>query len=330
MFNNDAWLSQVNEEIVDPDREIIDPHHHLWPKGHPLHYSPEDLMRDTGSGHNIVGTIFMECGASYRKDGPDHMKVLGETEFIVASAKEIAAAGGIPIVGFLGHADLRRDDLDTILDAHAEAADGLFRGIRHAGACDQSGAELAIPAPAEPTLYQDPNFIRGVQRLGQRGLTYDTWQYHHQVNAFRDLAKACPDTTMILDHFSTPLGVGPYEGKREDIFAVWKDEIAAVAECPNVNVKIGGLAMPDNGYKWNERDVSPSSDEVVDAHAKWYQHMIKCFGPERCMFESNFPVDRLSMSYPVYWNAMKKIAADYPEAAQAAMFSGTAKRVYNL
>lgn len=330
MFNNDAWLAQHSEEIIDPDRKIIDPHHHLWPKGHPLHYSPEDLMRDTSSGHNIVGTVFMECGASYLKEGPDHLKVLGETEFIVSSAQEIADAGGIPIVGFLGHADLRRDDLDSILDAHEEVSEGLFRGIRHAGACEPTDAPLAIPAAAEAGLYEDPNFIRGVQRLGQRGLTYDTWQYHHQVNAFRQLAEACPNTTMILDHFSTPLGIGFYEGKRDEIFEVWKDEVAAVAACPNVHAKIGGLAMPDNGYKWNERATPPSSDEVVEAHAKWYHHMIKCFGPERCMFESNFPVDRLSMSYAVYWNAMKKIAADYSDAEQDSMFFGTAKRVYKL
>lgn len=189
---------------------------------------------------------------------------------------------------------------------------------------------MSIAGRAPRGLYADAHFRRGVARLGERGLTYDTWNYHHQIRDFTALARAVPGTVMVLDHFGTPLGVGEYAGKRNEIFARWKDDIAELAECPNVFAKLGGMAMPDNGFGWNTREAPPSSDEFVEAQAPWYHHAIKSFGPERCMFESNFPVDRLSISYRTLWNGLKKIAADYPETAKAALFSGTARKVYKL
>ncbi len=333
MFDNNEWLAQVSEDVIDPDREIVDPHHHLWPKGNPggLVYDLEELWSDTESGHNVTQTIFMECGASYRTDGPDHLKPIGETEYIAkAAARSAAAPGKATIAAFIGHADLRLANLDEVLDAHIDAANGLFRGIRHAGPHDPASAAFTIPPRAPAGLYKDEAFRRGVARLGERGFTYDTWNYHHQILDFADLAAAVPGTTMILDHFGTPLGVGPYEGKRPDNFERWKEEIDRVAEQPNVFAKIGGLAMPDNGFGWNNRDTPPTSDEFVEAQAAYYHHTIKCFGPERCMFESNFPVDRLSIGYRVLYNGLKKIAADYSDAEQDAMFSGVARKVYSV
>ncbi len=330
MFDNNDWLSQVREDIIDPDREIVDPHHHLWPQV-AMHYNLDQLWSDTGAGHKVTQTVFMECGSAYRSAGPDHLKPVGETEFVTAAAiRSREDPARATIAGLIAHADLTRSDLDDCLDAHETAAQGLFRGIRHAGASDPQPDALTIPGLAPEGLYLHADFRRGVARLGERGLTYDTWHYHHQNLAFRDLAKAVPGTTMILDHFGTPLGVGRFEGQRDEIFAVWKDDVAAIAECPNVYAKIGGLAMPDNGFGWNTRDMPPSSDEFVDAQARYYSHMIDCFGPERCMFESNFPVDRLSISYEVLWNGLKKIAADYSEAEKDMLFTGTARRIYRL
>ena len=330
MFNNTEWLSQLREDVIDPAREIVDPHHHLWPKPH-LSYDLEELWSDTDDGHNVTATVFMECGSAYRKDGPEHLRPVGETEFVTAASERAAQSPEkAQIAAIIAHADLRRDDLDDILDAHEAAAKGRFRGIRHAGACDPNPEALSIAGRAPRGLYADPNFRRGVARLGERGLTYDTWNYHHQIRDFTALARAVPGTVMVLDHFGTPLGVGEYAGKRNEIFARWKDDIAELAECPNVFAKLGGMAMPDNGFGWNTREVPPSSDEFVEAQAPWYHHAIKSFGPERCMFESNFPVDRLSISYRTLWNGLKKIAADYPETAKAALFSGTARKVYKL
>lgn len=327
---SEEWLAQIVEPILDPDRPIVDPHHHLWDRPRST-YVLENLWADTGSGHNVIKTVFVECRASYRKDGPDHLKSIGETIFVEAIAAASRTGDGAEIAAIVAHSDLDGgSELDESLDAHEEAGKGLFRGIRHAGARDPHPEALSIPGRAPEGLYASDDFRQGVARLGERGYTFDTWHYHHQNIDFRDLAAAVPDTTMILDHFGTPLGVGPYEGKREEIYAKWRDDIAAIAECPNVVAKIGGLAMPDNGFGWNTQAKPPTSDEFVELQARYYHHTIQCFGADRCMFESNFPVDRLSLSYHVLWNGLKKIAAQYSEDEQAALFSGTATRVYKL
>ena len=326
-----AWLDLIDEPVIDPERPIVDPHHHLWERPAST-YSLNELWGDTDSGHNIRKTVFLECGASYREDGPEHLQCVGETEFVqrLAAASEQGRADQARIAGIVSTANLASPQLDEILDAHEAAGDGLFKGIRHSGARDPHPEVLRIPGRASEGLYASPEFRAGVARLGERGLTYDTWHYHHQNAEFAALAAAVPGTTMILDHFGTPLGVGPYADQRESIFAAWKDDMARIAECPNVVAKLGGLAMPDNGFGWHERATPPSSDEFIEAQGRYYEHTIACFGAERCMFESNFPVDRWSLSYPVLWNAFKKIAAGYSESEQDAMFQGTATRVYRL
>ena len=325
------WFAQVVEDIVDPDQRIIDPHHHLWPEGGAFPYGLEDLDVDTGSGHRIDSTVFVECGASYRADGPDHLKPVGETDFVTANAANTVGRPGQPeIKGIVARADLRLPELVDVLDAHAAAADGRFRGIRHAIAHTPDTTAMMIPARSDAYISNDPAFRRGLERLGERGLTYDSWNYHFQNLEVAALAAAVPGTTMVLDHFGTPIGVGAWEGKLDELYPVWKDSIAAVAKNENVVAKIGGLAMPDNGYGWHERATPATSEELVAAHEKWYLHAIDCFGPERCMFESNFPVDRLSVSYAVLWNALKKIAARFTAEERDQMFWGTAERIYSL
>ena len=234
------------------------------------------------------------------------------------------------ISAIVSHADLTQETLDEVLDAHEAAGSGLFRGIRHAGARDPHPEALLIAGRAPEGLYGRSDFRRGVARLGERSLSYDTWHYHHQNPAFAELARAVPGTTMVLDHFGTPLGVGPYADKRAEIFEQWKKDVADIATLPNVVAKLGGLAMPDNGFGWNTRESPATSDELVEAQQDYYLHAIDAFGPDRCMFESNFPVDRWSLSYHVYWNAMKKIASRFTEPEQKALFAGTASRVYRL
>ena len=327
----DDWLARTDEPVIDPEREIVDPHHHLWNRGGSL-YLLEHLRADTGSGHDVRQTVFIECRTHWTPDGPEHLRPVGETRFAAAIAAQ--SAGGGPgraeIAGLVAHADLEHPLLDEALDAHGEAAGERLRGVRHAGAHAPDRRGVGNPGRARAGLYESDAFRAGVARLGERGLTYDTWHFHPQNGAFRDLAAAVPGTTMILDHFGTPLGVGAWEGRREEVFAAWKDDIAAIAERPNVVAKLGGLAMPDNGFGWHEAERPPDSDAFVAAQARYFHHAIACFGPERCMFESNFPVDRVSVGYKVLWNAFKKIAAGYDEAAQAAMFAGTARRVYRL
>jgi L-fuconolactonase len=321
------WFDQVVEDVIDPDRPIVDPHHHLWPPEGRLPYSLDDLHCDVDSGHRIERTVFVECRSSYDLDAPAHLASLGETRFV---AGEAARDPRHLIAGIVASADLRRDDLDEILDAHVEAGAGWFRGIRHALASTDQPEALMIPGRAPARLAADPGFRRGVARLGERGLTYDSWHYHFQNPEFLELARAVPGTTMVLDHFGTPLGVGAWAGRRDEIFEQWRADIAAIAECPNVVAKLGGMAMPDNGYGWHTAERPPTSDELVAAQGDWYRHTIDCFGPARCMFESNFPVDRLSLSYRTVWNACKRIAAEYTDAEQDALFRGTATRTYRL
>lgn len=325
------WYASVTEKIIDPARPIIDPHHHLWQTQTLFgRYELDELWADTSSGHNIEKTVFIDCHSSYRPNGPKALRPVGETEYVAGVAAESnKQTHKASIAGIVSHADLLLGrDVAPVLKAHEAAGQGLFRGIRHAGPYEETGT-LMLGGRA-PCPYDQAEFREGVAMLGELGYTYDTWHFHMQNPAFAELARAVPDTTMILDHFGTPLGAGAYEGQREEIFARWCDDIAEIAQCSNVVAKLGGLAMPDNGFGWDKRDQPPSSDEFVESQQRYYHHAIKCFGPSRCMFESNFPVDRLSISYHVLYNGLKKIAADYTEEEQQAMFYGTAARVYRL
>jgi predicted TIM-barrel fold metal-dependent hydrolase len=327
------WHDQVKEEIVDPEREIIDPHHHLWSGGDRADYLLEDFWLDTGSGHNIKKTVFIQCRTNYRTQGPEHLKPVGETEFVATLARqsEKGAENRAKIAGIVAYADLTLGELvNETLDAHEEAGSGFFRGIRHSGAREENPEGLINPGLGIPGQFSRQYFREGVKLLGRRGLTYESWHFHHQMKSFIELAKKVPDTVMILDHFGTPLGVGAYEGKQDEIFLEWKEDIAELATCDNVYAKLGGMAMPDNGFGWHDRSLPPSSDEFVAAQKKYYLHTIDCFGPDRCMFESNFPVDGRSISYHVLWNGFKRIAADFSEDEQALMFCGTATKVYKL
>ena len=326
------WYAAVQEDIVDAERPIIDTHHHLWENTSMWgRYVLDDLWADTESGHNIEKTVFIDCRSGYRTDGPEHLRPVGETEFVAGVAAASAErAGAATIAAIVSHANMRLGAaVEEVLAAHEEAGRGLFRGIRHAGPSDSTGT-LTNAGRGWPCPYGEADFREGVRTLGKLGYTYDTWHFFHQNRDYLALAQAVPDTTMILDHFGTPLGVGAYAGRQEEIFAQWKDDIAAIAECPNVFAKLGGLAMPDNGFGWDKRDTPPTSDEFAAAQRRYYLHTIECFGPERCMFESNFPVDKLSVSYHVMWNGMKKIVADFGEEEKHAMFRGTAEKVYRL
>ena len=328
---HDAWLAQVVEPILEPDLPICDPHHHLWDFGHDR-YLLEDLLTDIDSGHRIVSTVFVECAAGYRVTGPPHLLCVGETEFVddIAEAN-LAADGSIRVCeAIVGLADcMLGARVGEVLDAHREVSD-RFRGIRHAAAWDASPAVPVSHTPPSPELYRDPGFRAGFAELAPRGLSFEAWQYHHQLPRVTELARAFPDTTIVVNHLSGPVFIGPYAGRQDEIFEVWKRDLAECARCPNVVIKLGGILMRRNGFGFEERERPATSDEVVATTGRWYRHAIDCFGPDRCMFESNFPVDRVSVSYPVLWNAFKKLVADASPAEKAALFHDTATRVYRL
>lgn len=333
--NSEQWLAQVREEIIDPEREIVDPHHHLWRKRFGKDYLLAELQRDTDLGHKIEKTVFIECHAFYDKTAADYLQPLGETRVVEQIASESKISGGVEIAGIVAHADLTLagtapDKLDELLEAHKSMGGKLFKGIRHAAASDAEPEKLTIPGMAPRSLYSQNSFRDGIRMLAEKGLTLDCWHYHHQNQSFLDLARAVPQCTIILDHFGTPLGVGKYRYKADEIYEQWKKDILEISKCPNVVAKLGGLAMPDNGYMWHTQERPPTSEEFKTAQEKYYKYMIDCFGPERCMFESNFPVDRLSISYDVLWNAFKKIAESYSETEKKSLFKGTASKIYRL
>ena len=327
----DAWLDQVKEDIIDPDLPIVDPHHHLWTRNAQV-YEVEQLLADTRSGHNVIKTVYMECGSRYREEGPDHMKAVAETEFVVKQAERARELGGSRIAGIVSHADLRLgEDVVEVLEAHEEAGSGLFRGIRHAGAWMEEPFPFGKSArDGAEDLYDRSDFRTGVKVLGRLGLTYDTYHYHNRNKDYARLARSVPDTQLVFNHFGTPVGVGHYADKRQEVFDRWIEDIAEIAECDNVVAKIGGLAMPVNGFGWDVRDTPASSDEFVEAQRPYFLHAIECFGIERCMMESNFPVDRNSLSYHVLFNGLKKIVLDFSDDEKHQLFRRTAERVYNI
>ena len=330
--SQDAWLSQLREPIIDPDQRICDPHHHLWDhQGNP--YLLPELLADIGDGHNVVSTVFMECGSMYRAEGPVALAPLGETEFVNGIAAMSASGHYGPTracAGIVGFADLTLGtEVGSILDAH-QALSPRFRGIRHAtGWAASADVRNSHTNPSEHLL-QDATFRQGIAELEKRGLSFDAWHYHPQLPELVELAQDFPSLTIIADHFCGPLGIGPYSGSRQSIYAQWQADFKALAQCPNVQAKLGGIAMPINGFGWHRRDTPATSDELVSATGPYHVWAIEQFGPERCMFESNFPVDRQSCSYHVLWNAFKKIAAQYSEDERDVLFYGTATRVYQL
>ena len=334
------WLAQTRESAIEPELPIIDPHHHLWDRS-PLanRYMLEELIEDT-KDHNVRQTVFVECSAMYRADGPEEFKVVGETEFVQGVAAKSASGGYGEMrvaTGIVGSANLRLGDrVAAVLEAQIAASPQRFRGIRHRAAWGDSAYIRALggwpskPADAPQRILLDPDFRKGYAHLRTYGLTFEGWVFHTHIDDLTDLAKAFPDTTIIFNHLGGPIGVESYTGRRNEVFAAWKQSVAELAKCPNVVAKLGGMQMIVNGYDWHKRDRPPTSDQLLQANRDWYNYTIDQFGPDRCMFESNFPVDKLSCSYTVLWNQFKKLTKDFSKDERAAMFHDTAMRVYRL
>jgi len=330
------WHAQVQEPTVDPPRRIVDPHHHLWrrPTGD---YLLEDLWGDTeaegsdGQSHNIEKTVFVECRACYREDGPEHFRCVGETEFVAEAAAASARGDGATIAGIVSHANLLLGDrVAPVLEAHIEAGGGRFRGIRHSAAFDPR-PDIRVPhSNPPPSMLLRSDFREGFACLGRLELSFDSWLYHPQIDELTDVAHAFPDTRIILDHVGGPLGIGPYRGRRREVMAAWRKSITELARCDNDDVQLGGLPLKLCGFGWHKQDAPPSSAVTAEAHRPYYLHCIDLFGVDRCMFESNFPVDRAGGSYTLLWNSFQRIVADFSDNEKAALFRDTARRVYKL
>ena len=325
------WLARRTEPILEPDLPIIDPHHHLWDR-EGWRYLLDDLLADTGTGHNILATVFVQARAMMRADGPDEMKPIGETEFVngVAAMTASGAYGKIrACAGIVSYADLMLGSrVEPVLEAHVRAGGGRYRGIRHITAWDADPQVRNPGNPAEPGMLADARFREGFKVLARMGHTFDTWIYHPQLDELTSIADAVPDARIVLNHCGGVVGINAY--KPDEVFPVWKKSIEALAKRPNVHVKLGGLGMRLCGHAFDKLADPPSSQTLADAWRPYIETCIAAFGTSRAMFESNFPVDKGSYSYPVFWNACKLLAKGASASEKADLFAGSAKRFYRL
>ena len=318
------------EEVIDPELPIIDAHHHLWDESSTMRrqkYHLDDLAADLASGHNVESTVFVEAEANYRPDGPEELRSVGETEYGNAAAEE-AAARGIPTrvaAGIVAYANLGLGGaLEDVLDAHQAAAPDRLRGIREMVNLDRWNVEN------DPHRMLQPAFREGLRRLAARELTFDIYLFQVQLADAIATVRALPEVTFVLNHLGGIVGITPWTGRRDELFPQWKKDIATIGREPNVVLKLGGMNMFIPGFDWHKKDRLPSSAQLVEVTGKYFDHGIESFGPDRCMFESNFSPDKLSGSYRTLWNSFKLIAAGYSPDEKAAMFAGTARRIYRL
>ncbi len=329
---DEAWLARAVEEVViEPDLPIIDTHHHLWQR--PDHrYLLHELLNDLGRGHYVTATVFLQCHAMYRADGPEEWRPIGETEFVagIAAMSDSGSYGRTRVAaGIVGFADLTLGDrVEPVLEAHIRAAGGRFRGVRHSGNWDADPI-IGNGAPG-PDIYRRPDFRAGLARLSALGLSLDAWVFFTQLEDVIDLARSHPSSNIIVGHVGGVLGYGPYAGRRDEVYAAWKASITELAKCANVTMKLGGMMMRAALYDYKAAQRPISSEELAAAWRPYMETCIDLFGARRCMFESNFPVEKMGIGWVPLWNTFKRIAAGASDDEKHALFHDTAKRIYRL
>ena len=323
------WILQLKEPTLEPELAICDAHHHLWlDNGHTgWPYTLADFHADTGLGHNVVRSVYMECGAEYLQSGPESLRPVGETQFVVPQAQASAASGRTQIAAIVGHADMTLGaGVEAVLAAHAEAGAGLFRGVRYITAQDDHPPLARYDASS----LEDPRVLEAVRTLGRLELSFDTMVYHPQLPALLEAVKACPNTPFIINHLGGFLGVGPYRDQREVQLSAWRSSMSALAALPNTFLKVGGIGMPMMGLRWDKDAVPPSSEVLAEHWGEPIRFVIDAFGPARCMFESNYPVDGRGAGYGILWNTFKRIASEYSTDEKRMLFHDAAATAYRL
>ncbi len=334
-FGSNDWLALTQESTLEPELPICDPHHHFWdlrPGSVPYQrYLLHELNGDIYSGHNVRSTVFLEARSMYRSGGPEELRPVGEVEFVQGLAA--ASASGVygpsqAAAAIIGHADLKlAGKVAPVLEALKAASPNRFRGIRHNITWN---TDPAWDNRETEGILANAEFIAGAKVLSQKGLVLDIMQSFPQLPEIADFAEAVPDLPIILNHIGGVSRVGIYANKDDEVIPVWRDGITAVAARPNVTCKLGGMGMPRFGYGWHARDVPIGSEELAETMEPWMKHCIEQFGPDRCMFESNFPPDKVSFSYNVMYNAFKRLSKEYSVSERAALFHDTAARVYQI
>jgi L-fuconolactonase len=324
------WLASGTEAALEPGMPIIDAHHHFYDRPG-WTYLLDEYLHDAQCGHNITASVFMQGLTRYRQSGPEEMRPVGETEYVTSATAPMQTDRPQVAKGIVGYADLRRGAaVREVLEAHVQAGQDRFRGVRHLVTWD-ADPTLVNPVSAAPRgLLLDRDYRAGVAQLGRLGLSYDAWLFFPQLPELFDLAKAYPDTPMIINHCGGVVRIASYEDKRKEVFDTWSRSMRELAQLPNVYVKVGGLGMRINGFDFEKGERPPSSEQLAEAWKPWMHTCIETFGVGRCMFESNFPVDKGSYPYSNGWNAFKRLTAQASPDERQALFRGTVSKVYRL
>jgi L-fuconolactonase len=329
------WLELVHEAPIEPDLPIVDAHHHLWDMPE-RKYRTQEMAHDIEeSGHNVVATVFMDSGSGYLTDGPEILRSVGETKWVLDASR--SAPPGSPDfgLGIISRTDFRfGDDVGQVLEAHVAAGQGRFKGIRQLAIWDADDS-LTDPAVRStmgcgPGLLADSSFRRGFRWMAELGLTFDTWVYSPQIPEVADLADAFPDVAIVLNHCGTPLAQGVYASRRDEILAAWAASLKDLGRRGQVYCKLGGLAKWLTGSELHLQPLPPTSEDLVKAWSPYFESCLEAFGPSRCMFESNFPQEKPSCGYGPFWNACKKVSAGLSAGERRDLFVGTACRAYRL
>ncbi len=334
-YGGNDWLALTQEPTLEPELPICDPHHHFWDgrtERIPYQrYLLHELVADIHCGHNVRATVFIEARAMYRADGPQELRPVGEVEFVQGLAA--ASASGLygpcrAAAAIVGRANLNLgDQVQPVLEALQAASPNRLRGIRHTVTWDPH-PEVGNREPEG--ILATAAFRAGGHVLARMGLSLDTGVCFPQLPELAAFATAVPDLTIILNHLGGLTRVGPYGHRDDEVLATWRRGIAAVAACPNVHLKLGGIGMPRLGFDWHERTTPIGSEELATSMAPLMTDCIEQFGPNRCMFESNFPVDKVSFSHHVLFNAFKRFSQGYSASERAALFHDTAVRAYRI
>ena len=276
---NLAWLATRKEPIVEPELKIVDPHHHVWDMSG-NRYLFDEVSADFQSGHNVCASVHVQCHSMYRADGPEEMKPVGETEFINGVAAQSASGEYGPTrvcAGIVGTTDLMLGArVEPVLEAHVRAGGGRFRGIRPTLAWHESSQVRALDI--QPHILVQKQAQDAIGCIDKLKLSLDVWVFFTQLDEVLEVCRSHPSLKVIVNHAGGPVGIGPYAGQREAVFAVWRSKIAALAQCPNAVIKLGGLAMRYGGFDFNKLPAPPSSDLLVEKWTPYIEACIESFG----------------------------------------------------
>lgn len=327
------WLALHTEEIISPEQEIVDAHHHLWDRSY-SRYLFDELLSDFKSGHCIIGSVYVQCKSMYRQDGDPDFQSVGEVEFINGVAAQFASGQYGEILGcqgIVGFADLQLGDcVEPVLERLLQAGGGRLKGIRNTTAWHADSMVVSNPNPPAPGLLQTAQFLQGCKKLSHQDLVLDIWAYHTQLSEVYAVALQCPDLVIVLDHVGGPLGIGHDAIRDETGFKFWREQMKKIAQLSNVKVKIGGFGMKIIGQPFYREPIPPTSIVLANTWRNYVEAVIEMFGPQRCMFESNFPVDKGMFSYQVLWNTFKRLSLGYSETERNFLFRDCARETYRL